>query len=159
MRSIAILHAFLVSSFWRISTTVFKTCRYVRTKFFLAQGSIRVSFLLHFRMSHNGSFAARGKKSLPSILRGRMKYCYSDSMIKVRFMVFRAFHCLSSYTAESPLIRPLIVKGQKNNYTPGINTPYCYLINSRSVEVATDNNWKTLFKIRLQYMKSFKVRL
>ena len=89
------IQTYLVSSFWRISTAVFKTCRYLRTKFFGAQGTIRVNFLFHFRMSHNRTFAARGKKSLPSILRGRMKYCYSDSMIKVRTMVCRAFHCLS----------------------------------------------------------------
>ena len=83
------IQTYLVSCFWCISTVVFKTCRYLRTKFFRAQGSIRVNFLFHFRISHNGSFAARGKKSLPSILRARMKYCYSVSMIKVRTMVCR----------------------------------------------------------------------
>ena len=140
MRSIALLHTYLVSSFWRISTTVFKTCRYLRTKFFRAQGSIRVNFLFHFRMSHNRSFAARGKKSLPSILRGRMKYCYSDSMIKVRTR-----WCVELFTACLPIQRNprwyghQLARAEKKKFSwledPNEiytrNTPYCSLINSR----------------------------
>ena len=151
------IQTYLVSCFWCISTVVFKTCRYLRTKFFRAQGSIRVNILFHFRMSHNGSFAARGKKSLPSILRARMKYCYSVSMIKVRTMVCRAFHCLSFLYSGIPIDMTTNYKGPKKkiiiswlevcNEINTRNTPYCSLINSRSVEIVTDNNWKTLFKI------------
>ena len=141
------IQTYLVSSFWRISTAVFKTCRYLRTKFFWAQGTIRVNFLFHFRMSHNRTFAARGKKGLPSILRGRMKYCYSNSMIKVRTMVCRAFHCLSFLYSGIPVDTTTNYKGPKKKKISWLevrneiytrNTPYCSLINSHSVEIVTD---------------------